>query len=146
MRSRHSRREERGAGGFTLLEVTIAMALFMAGMLSLSVMQLAALRGGSSGRHTTQAAAFAETKMEELQRLTWTQIAPTAGWAPAEARNNTVQSNPNQVEQAYTLDWRITDLVAGWTRSVDVRVSWDEKGRPNRSVVFSSIRYNREGP
>jgi Tfp pilus assembly protein PilV len=145
MRSRRARSEERGAGGFTLLEVTIAMALFMAGMLSLSVMQLSALRGGSSGRHATQAAAFAETKMEELQRLTWTQIATTAGWAPAETRNNTVQASPNQVEQAYTLDWRITNLVVGWTRSIDVRVRWDEKGRPNRSVVFSSIRYNREG-
>jgi prepilin-type N-terminal cleavage/methylation domain-containing protein len=144
MRSQGSRNTERSAGGFTLIEVIIAVALFMMGMLSLSAMQLHAMRGGSSGRHATQAAAIAESQMEQLQRLTWTQIAPTTGWSAGVARNNTVQSNPDQVEQAYTLDWRITDLVVGWTRSVDVRVSWDEQGRPGRSVVFSSIRYNRE--
>ena len=59
--------------------------------------------------------------------------------------HNTVQAETNQHEQTYTVDWRITDLVTGWTRALDVRVTWDEPGRPNRSGAFSSVRFNREG-
>jgi prepilin-type N-terminal cleavage/methylation domain-containing protein len=128
--------------GFTLLEVMIALALFAVGLTALSGMQLHAMRGGNSGRHATHAGAVAEGSMEQLQRLTWSQLTPTAGWSAAVTRNNTVQGS---VEKVYTVDWRITDLVADWTRTIDVRVQWNEPGRPNRSVVLTSVRFNREG-
>jgi len=134
----------RASGGFTLIELTIAIAVFAVGMLSLSAMLLAAMQGGSRGRHTTQASAIAEGRMEQLQRLSWTQLAPTAGWSASVVVHNTVQANTNQAEQTYTVDWRITNLVTGWTREIDVRVTWDERGRPNRNVTFSSVRFNRE--
>ena len=54
-------------------------------------------------------------------------------------------SSPDQVEQVYTRDERISNVVVGWTRTIDVRVSWDEENRPNRSVTLSSIRFNRTG-
>ena len=132
-------------GGFTLIEVMLAGVVFLVGMLTLSAMQLHSLQAASSGRHSTQAAAIAESQMEQLQRVTWTQVAPTAGWAPAVTVNNSVQAGTAITEQVYTLDWRITDAVADWSRTIDVRVRWNEPKRPNRSVVFSSIRYNREG-
>ena len=136
----------RERAGFTLLEIMIALAVFAIGMLSLAAMQIHALRSSSSGRHATQAAAIAQSHMEQLQRLRWTDVADTAGaWTAAIAQNNTVQGDPNQVEMAYALDWRIADVEPGWTRSIDVRVSWDEPKRPGRSVVLSSLRYNREG-
>ena len=135
----------RSSGGFTLVELTIAIAVFAVGMLSLSAMLLAAMQGGSRGRHTTQASAIAESRMEQFQRMAWAQLAPTAGWSAPVTVNNTVQAGADLDEQTYMVDWRITNLVAGWTRSVDVRVTWDEPGRPNRSVTFSSIRFNREG-
>jgi prepilin-type N-terminal cleavage/methylation domain-containing protein len=145
MRRRLDELRSRSAGGFTLVELTIAIAVFAVGMLSLSGMLLAAMQGGSRGRHTTQASAVAESQMEQLQRLTWAQVAPTAGWSTPVAVHNTVQAGTNQNEQTYMVDWRITNLVTGWTRSLDVRVTWDEPGRPNRSVTFSSVRFNHEG-
>lgn len=132
----------RGRRGFTLIEMMIALVVFGLGMITLSSMQLQAMRGASRGRHATQAAAIGESQMEQLQRLTWAQLAPTGGWSPSITRNNSVQG---QVEKVYTVDWRIADLVANWTRTVDVRVRWDDLGRPNRSVVLSGIRFNREG-
>ena len=135
----------RRQSGFTLIEVMLASVVFVVGMLTLTAMQLHSLQGANSGRHATQAAAIGESQMEQLQRLTWTQIAPTTNWSTAVTVNNSVQSGTTITEQAYTLDWRITDVVANWTRSIDVRVRWNEPKRPNRSVVFSSIRYNREG-
>ncbi|MDH3213436.1 MAG: prepilin-type N-terminal cleavage/methylation domain-containing protein [Myxococcales bacterium] len=135
---------KRGSQGFTLIEVMIALGIFAFGMVTLSSMQLHAMQGRSSGRHTTQAAAIAQTQMERLQQQAWASVAPTAGWAPAVTVANTVQSSPDRVEQAYTVDWRIADLVAGWTRTIDVRVQWDEPKRPGRSLVISGVRFNRD--
>lgn len=128
--------------GFTLIEMMIALLVFAFGMVTLSAMQLHSVRGANQGRHATHAAAIAETRMERMQRLTWAQIAPTAGWAPAQTETSSVQG---QAEKTYSVDWRITDLEPGWTRSIDVRVTWDEPGRLGRSVVISSVRFNREG-
>lgn len=145
MRRRLDALRRRSTGGFTLIELTIAIAVFAVGMLSLSGMLLAAMQGEGRGRHTTQASAIAESQMEQLQRLTWTQLTPTAGWSTPVAVHNTVQGETNKDEQTYMVDWRIRNLVTGWTRSVDVRVSWDDPGRPSRSVTFSSVRFNHEG-
>lgn len=139
------RERSRRTAGFTLVELTIAVALFTFGMLSLNAMQLHAMRGGSSGRHGTRAAAIAESQMEQLQRLTWAQLVPTAGWtAPVTVSTNVQTGGGTSAEQVYSLDWRITDSVVGWTREIDVRVTWDEPQRSGRNVVFSSIRFNRE--
>lgn len=133
------------SGGFTLIEVLISFTIFAIGMLTLSAMQLHALRGGSSGRFTTQASAIAETRMEQFQRIAWDQIADTSGWAAAVTESHTVDvGGGSSAMQTYTVDWRINDLTAGWTRSIDVRVRWNEPSRPNRMVTFSSIRFNRE--
>ena len=136
-------------GGFTLVEITIALGVFAIGMLALAAMQLHAMRAGSSGRHATQAAAIAQSRMEQLQRLRWTDLATTAGAFTAPIpENNSVQvpgGGPDDVEMTYAVDWRVADVEAGWTRSVDVRVTWDEPKRPGRTVVLSSLRYNREG-
>jgi len=141
-------RSQRERAGFTLLEIAIALGIFAVGMLGLTAMQLHAMRSGSSGRHATQAAAIAQSQMEQLQRLRWTDadLADTAGAFTAPVtQTNTVQGDPNQVEMTYAVDWRIADVEPGWTRAIDVRVTWDEEKRPNRAVVLSSLRFNREG-
>jgi Tfp pilus assembly protein PilV len=140
--------ERRARGGFTLVEVAISLGVFAGGMLALAAMQLHAMRAGSGGRHATQAAAIAQTRMEQLQRLRWTDLATTGGAfaAPVTEQNQVqVQGGPDQAEMTYSVDWRIADVEPDWTRSIDVRVSWDEPERPGRSVVLSSLRYIREG-
>lgn len=132
-------------GGFTLIEVLVSFAVFALGMMALSSMQLHALRGGSSGRFTTQASAIAETRMERFQRVDWDQIPDTSGWVAAVTEAHVVDvGGGSTATQTYTVDWRIGDLTVGWTRSIDVRVRWNEPSRPNRSVSYSSIRFNRE--
>jgi prepilin-type N-terminal cleavage/methylation domain-containing protein len=139
-------RARRARGGFTLLEVAIAIGVFAIGMLGLTAMQLHALRSGGSGRHSTQAAAIAQSQMEQLERLRWTDLTTTGGAFTAPITvNNLVQADATATEMSYAVAWRIADVQAGWTRSIDVRVSWDEPKRPNRSVVLSGLRFNREG-
>ena len=134
----------RSRGGFTLLEVLLALSILSFGLLGLAAMQLYAMQGRSSGRHSTFAATLAQTHMDELQRRNWTTVADTGGAWLTQARSNIVQDGTNQVEQAYTLDWRITDDVVGVTRLLDVRVTWTEEGGDDRAYSLSGIRYNRE--
>ena len=122
--------------GFSLLETVIALSILAFGLLGLSAMQIVAADFGSRGRNSTQAAAIANGQLEALQRRTWTQIGPTAWTAPT-----TVTARG----QSYELSWRIADDVAGTTRSIDVRVNWDEPKRSNRQYAVSTIRFNYEG-
>ena len=126
--------------GLTLIEVMIALTILAVGLLTLATMQLEALRGGRSGASDTFATALAQDKMEELQRMSWANadLAATGNWVTEETETHPVNG------QTYLVDWRVTDLVADWTRSIDVRVKWDGPRRPNRSRILSSIRYNRE--
>jgi Tfp pilus assembly protein PilV len=126
-------------------EVMLALSILAFGLLGLAAMQLYAMQGRSSGRHSTFAATLAQTHMDELQRRNWTTVTDTGGAWLTQTRNNLVTDDTgNRIEQAYTLNWRITDDVVGVTRLVDVRVTWTEEGGDDRAYSLSSIRYNRE--
>jgi prepilin-type N-terminal cleavage/methylation domain-containing protein len=121
--------EKARRGGFTLIETMIALTLLGIGLLSLSTMQIV------------------EDRMEVLQRMRWDEpgLTPTGAWTAAVSVNNVVQDGANRLEQAYSRSERITDDVAGVTRTIDVRINWNEPGRPNRQYAISSIRFNFEG-
>lgn len=133
-------RRSRSAQGLTLIEVMIALTILGVGLLSLAAMQLEALRGGRSGHVDTYATTIAQNKLEELRRTAWgsASLNATGNWS-----TGVTVTSPHQ-NQSYTVDWRVTDVVAGWTRSVDVRVSWSTKERGNRSRIISTLRFNRE--
>ncbi|MCZ6782494.1 MAG: prepilin-type N-terminal cleavage/methylation domain-containing protein [Proteobacteria bacterium] len=134
----------RSRAGFTLVEIMIALTILAFGLLTVAAAQLHAMRGARSGKHTSQALAIAQSQMEQLQRMRWTSLAPT-GWTPGVVVSKTVEGPVNQVEQTYTVQWRITNLIPNTSRAVDVRVAWVEPNRPNRSYTVSSARYNHEG-
>jgi prepilin-type N-terminal cleavage/methylation domain-containing protein len=141
-----ARRPTRRAG-FTLIEVMIVIAVLAFGLLSLSSMQIQAMKGGSAGRHATRAAALAEMQMEFLQRVNWADsvMDPTTGWTTPVAMDTAVQSEGSaSPEQAYAVSHRITNLEATFTRTIDVEVAWTEPGGKVRSIILSSIRFNRE--
>jgi len=131
---------ERRHAGLTLIEVMIALSILAVGLLTLSSMQLHALRAGRSGKTDTVATTIAQDKMEELRRKPWNDadLAPNASWTAAQTVTSGVDG------QTYLLDWRVTDVVANWTRAIDVRVRWNDPKHPNRVRTMSSLRYNRE--
>ena len=134
--------------GFTIIEVMIVIGMLAFGLLALSSMQLHAMRGGNQGRHATRAAALAESEMEFLQYASWTSgaIDPTTGWTTPTPRNTDVQvEGGSGSEQDYSLSYRVTDLAPTFTRAIDIEVSWIEPGGKNRSIILSSVRFNREG-
>jgi prepilin-type N-terminal cleavage/methylation domain-containing protein len=75
------------ASGFTLVEVLVAVAIFIT--LSVGVAQLIAVatRAVRAARERTSAAILAGAKMEQLRSLTWTYL-PTEPGVPALARSD----------------------------------------------------------
>lgn len=136
----------RAAAAFTLLEVMIVIVILTFGLLALSAMQIEAMHGSDRGRHATNAAAVAESRMEQLQQAPWASIPATGGFVADPANQNLIQlDGATSLERSYNVSHQITDLVATFTRTIDVRVSWTEEDGENRSITLSSIRYNREG-
>jgi prepilin-type N-terminal cleavage/methylation domain-containing protein len=144
-------RSQRRSEGFTLIEVVVAMGILATGLLAVSAAQLYAMRGGRSGRHTTDAAEIAQSQVEVFQRMDFADpgLAATGGWSPAGGTqvDRSVQTpGVPVVEQSYSLQWRIVNgpLVSGrvFLKTIDVQVTWDEPNRPGRSYTMSTMRHN----
>jgi prepilin-type N-terminal cleavage/methylation domain-containing protein len=132
----------RAGRGFTLVELMIAMMILAGGLLTMATVQIQSMKGGQRGRHLTQASVVAASQLEQLQRERWTNIPATAWTSPVSAA---AIVNRTDLDQDYTVSWRITSLTANQTRALDVRVSWAEPSGEPRSVMISSIRNNHEG-
>ena len=132
----------RPEAGFTLIEVLVALGILATGLLVVAAAQLHALRGGATGRHTSDAAAIAHSQLEMFQRTDFGDPAlqATAGWSAPMTRTTDVQTpDPaGAVEMTYTLQYRITDVNAN-LKAIDVQVGWDEPERPGRNVTLSTI-------
>ena len=139
---------ERRRAGLTLIEVMVALGILGTGLLAASAAQIYAMHGTRSGRHTSDAAELAHTQIETFQRVAWNDLAQTAGWTPAGGQIMNTQvatSGAPVVEQAYSLQWRITDTVSPtgvFLKTIDVRVQWDEPNRPGRSFTITTMRHN----
>ncbi len=122
----------------------MAFLILSVGVLAMASVQIQSLRGGQRGRHLSQATTIAESRLEQLQRISWNNI-PVAVWTADIIVGNDVQSQATQSEQDYRISWRVTDINPGSTRAIDVRVRWTESTGANREVTLSSIRSNYEG-
>ena len=136
------------SGGFTLIEVVVAMGILATGLLTVSVAQLYAMRGGRAGRHSTDGAEIARSQIEVFQRMDWADagLSATGGWtanvAPTNLTYGAVQTpGVAVIEQSYLVSWRIVN-VGTFLKTIDVRVTWSEPNRPNRSFTVTTMRHN----
>lgn len=108
-------------GGFTLLEVMVAMVIFAIGFLGLAQLQVVASRSGQAARRTTEATALAEEIASRLAVLPWTDNAlkdlttvnDTAFTISGNITTNTATTVDLEAVGA-TADHCIDTLPAGW--------------------------------
>jgi prepilin-type N-terminal cleavage/methylation domain-containing protein len=145
-----NRTAARARGGFTLVEVMLAVVLLAIGLMSMLALQMHAMRGSQLGRHYTDASQVARDEMERLLQLDWdhADLGLTAWTAPDdEAREVQIDGEPNTVEQVYWVSRRITAGPDPDVRMIDVRVTWfeanDDPGAPpRRRYAISSARFD----
>ncbi|MFP8881069.1 MAG: prepilin-type N-terminal cleavage/methylation domain-containing protein [Myxococcota bacterium] len=148
------------SGGFSLLEVMIALSVLGFGLLTLSVMQIEALRQGNAGRHTSDAAAVGRSYLEQAHRLPWSVLTTAQasgtwtapGWAglPNSTTSiNTPGGGGVVAENTYTVLWSVTDVgsAPSCLRDVHVEISWNEENMSTaKQTMLSTRRYNWGDP
>lgn len=109
--------------GSSLMEVMIAMAIFVIGFLAVSSMQLMAIRGNAGAREATEAATRATSQLETLIALPYDRIA-TGG--PV-------------TQGAYTTSWNVADDTPLTNiKTITITVNWLDRGP--RSFVATYMK------
>jgi type IV pilus modification protein PilV len=119
------------SGGFSLIEVMIAMALFSIGLLAIASMQGANVKNNSIGNITTQAAMLARAKIEELKSM---DISALAAGEYEDADKIDADGNAGGI---YTREWQIENAAVD-LRRIQVNVSWKRAGR-QRTVSLTTV-------
>jgi len=156
--SNRRRGSTRRRGGMTLVEMMIALGIMAFGILTMALMQVAALKQGTQGQHTSDAAAVGRTYLEQVHRLPWTQLttAVNSDWTDP----NWAEANPSVTlaldmpggggaapGQTYTVAWKVTDVAGNaCLRDVEIRITWNEEDfSAPRTLTLSTRRYNWGG-
>ena len=119
--------------GFTLIELMIAMALSMVGLLGLLALQTSAIRGNGLSRNFQEATALAQDKLEERMTVPWANL--TAG----------TTTDPSPVATIYQTSYTRSTLtvINGANATMKVTVSWTEELASTtvpHSVVMTDVR------
>ena len=119
------RRDESGGardieGGFTLLEVVIAISILTVGLLAVAGMQTAAIRGNDNAYRVTEGTSWAQDRLELLMALPYDD---------ARLENGTRKADPLPSSPAgYTITYDVTDGPIANTKLITVVSERRERG------------------
>jgi prepilin-type N-terminal cleavage/methylation domain-containing protein len=111
------------SGGFSLIEVMIALAIFSVGILAVGSMQIWSTKNNTTGNVTTQATMLARQKIEELKTV------QNVGDLDSE-------DGGTDTVGIYSRLWNVAGV--GSSRQITVTVTWNRGSQP-RSIVLESI-------
>lgn len=131
----------RSSAGFSLIEMMIAITILGFGLMGIAAMQINVMRGSQGSRDLTAAVGIAQGQLERLTRLDWSDI-PVAAWSTPVEATSQVDGSVRQRDQVYMVNQRVSALVVGQTRTIDVQVSWVDPRRGNRSFNLTTVKFN----
>lgn len=111
--------------GFTLLELLIALVILSIGLLSLSEMQIIAIRENSFAQKLTEAIVLTQDKLEDLRRMGYTQVVAAS-------------TTPETLSGGFTRTWTKDTLIPGTVR-VTVTCSWNDATGKSHSASLSTL-------
>ena len=108
--------------GFTMIEILIALVILSIAFLSLAGLMVQTTKNNSFGGRMTEAATFAQDKLEELRASSW--VAITSG-----------SDHMNSNGMDYARNWNV--VTNGNLRTITFTISWTDQ--TNHSVRFLSV-------
>ena len=145
--------------GFTLIEIMIAMVIFVVGMLSVAAMQTSATKGNNTANRSTRAFTWCSDRMEVLMGLPYDDDSLDEGEHSEDNDDFTQASDgidndyDGQIDEAgesgvVTITWNVVDNdgVTGSppppenTKSIAVTVSWRTPHGKQKSLTLNTIR------
>jgi prepilin-type N-terminal cleavage/methylation domain-containing protein len=136
-------RTKTAGGGFTLLEVLIAMVILAVGLMAIAQMQITGLRFNAQGREMTEATTLGMGQLENLKALPsdHAELADTTADNNADLTSTTTVDHidpGNPINGRFNRIWNVADGTD--TKTVMVIVSW--RSGPNqiqKRVRFSTF-------
>ncbi len=134
------KRENKKSDGFTLIEVTIAMAILSVGILGVAGMQVASMNSNRNAGNITSNATWAVTRVEDLMTLAYTHADIAAGVHTPSLTTDSIDNNSNGfIDEAgeggnLTISWNVVDD-SPVTRSKTVTVSLTRTGQGGTKTV-----------
>jgi len=119
--------------GFSLIEMLIALVILAISLLALAGLMATTTRNNAFGGHMTEAATFAQDKLEELKAIPWTNIIGGA------------DTKPGSTGITYTRTWNVSTLLNpvpppnDLLKAVTITVNWND-GTSRSINIFSAIR------
>jgi prepilin-type N-terminal cleavage/methylation domain-containing protein len=112
--------------GFTLLEILVAIVILSISLLALAGLMSTTSRNTSLGGHITEAATFAQDRLEQLRVTPWASIATGTDATP-----------PGATGIIYTRTWNVVQN--GTFRTVTINMNWNEAGVTHSFNLVSGI-------
>jgi type IV pilus assembly protein PilV len=124
----------REEGGFTLLELLVALAILSVGLLGTAVLTTGIIRGNFFSKNITSATAVAQTTIEGAQRVGYTAV-------------NTYVTDSSKVPPTVSMGGVSFSQSASVTnnspasnmKTISITVSWSEANNAARSVTLQTI-------
>ena len=139
--------------GFTLIEILLAMVIFVIGFLAVGSMQISAVNGNTNSRLRTSATILAGDIVEQLLHCpydsTWCPLVREEyvednplelGAHPGPTTNDWFEEDPDGSgpDRSYEVRWFVANGTEPSSKEVDVIVRWRKKGR-NNSVQYTFV-------
>jgi prepilin-type N-terminal cleavage/methylation domain-containing protein len=147
--------------GFTLIEIMIAMVIFVVGMLSVAAMQTSATKGNNTANRSTRAFTWCSDRMEVLMSLPYGHLSLNEGEHSITGDAETITQTTDGIDNDYdgqidevgengvvTITWNVVDNdgVTGSppppdnTKSIAVTVFWRTPHGKQKSLTLNTIR------
>ena len=124
-----------GEHGYTLLEVLVAISIFMVGILAIGSMQASALKGNSVAGRVTQAVEIAQRQIEEIMSIEYEPASPAAELTEGTTTfEETIFGNTYTVTRVVAEHPSISNAI-----TIQVRVAWRDYG-VNKEIVYDTLR------
>jgi prepilin-type N-terminal cleavage/methylation domain-containing protein len=116
------------SNGFTLLEVLITLIILSVALLALASLMVTTARNNAFGGTMTEAATFAQDKLEEFRVTQWERLLPTTTGARTDQKRGCTGTQ-------YVRSWDIAQ--SGDLKTITIAVNWND--RINHSVRLVSV-------
>ena len=143
--------------GFTLIEIMIAMVIFMIGILSVAALQTKATKSNISANRSTRAFTWCSDRMEVLMRLPYTDAnllgapAPGITYTPAQTADGIDNDYDGRIDETgesgdINIGWNVVnnDGVAPnppeFTKSITVTVTWQTPMGEQKTINLRTVR------
>lgn len=127
--AKYGKKKKINDGGFTIIEVLIALAIFAIGILGVAKLQLASVSDNTNSRKYTEASTQGVSQIESIMGLPYDDPALADG------------TTDSVTHEIYTVNWTITDAdPIPNVKKISIVVTWDNN-KSFRSDYYRAIRF-----